>query len=62
MFGRKSRSLASHGMTHFFGEEGRVARERRNERDSSAERADIFAGAMMKEKASAHFARNDGRG
>jgi hypothetical protein len=38
----------------------------RNTRDDGAEIlaawADIIAGAMMKEKASAHFARNDGAG
>jgi hypothetical protein len=43
------------------GDEWRVEGKRRNKRDSSAVWADIIAGAMMKEKAPAHFARNDGR-
>jgi hypothetical protein len=52
-------------MTRFFvgmevmGDEWRVEGKRRNKRDSSAVWADIIAGAMMKEKAPANFARND---
>jgi hypothetical protein len=39
-----------------------LQRKRKRRRGSSTAWADIIAGAMMEEKASAHFARNDGEG
>src|SRR5579859_665476 len=66
MFGRKSRLLASPGMTKFFwggSGEWRVASGEENEEQERflASWVNIIAEVMMREKAPAQFARNDVR-